>query len=421
MKILIGVTEICGNIPMVADAFRKLGNQVTTVVMQKNAWWPVDYDFDFSEKTLSLEDAALIGHLISTHDVFYFQWARTSLLPGLADYPFIHKLGKKIISVFVGSDVRNYPAYKQWYGHARQYLDKIPFIEEPLISTLFPIRMAETFSSQILSQPNQSVIGVRPYMHFFLPMELCKYRFKIHTRDVPKIVHAPSKKWLKGTDVILNALETLKTEGIQFELRLLDGVPNDQVIDELIDADVLIDELYYPLHGKLSLEGLACGCAVVNGDREDYEPFPAQRPFLYTNPDNIIEQLRLLLTDKNKRIGLALEGAPYVKLYHDHVRVAQRVLNALDYPVACDHYPSFFSSQYHLPEGEAIPPELLLITARIIKEWGLPEETDLHQMVRRGLVSSDILANQHNIQRWSSEQCRSFDHFNFSRPRTLAI
>ncbi|QWV97029.1 glycosyltransferase [Geomonas nitrogeniifigens] len=406
MRIMIGVTEIGGNIPVVAGALRQLGHQVTTVVRQKNSWWPIEYDVDFSGRDMTIEDVLDIGYLVGTHDVFIFQWARTSLLPNHADYPFIKKAGKKIISCFVGSDVRDTGAYKQWYVDGRRFLEKLPFPEDPVVNPLFSMRMAELHSEIILSQPNQSVLGVRPYHHFFLPMELSLYRQHIPAREVPVVVHAPSKSWLKGTDVIMAALETLKQQGVRYELRFLEGLPNDVVIKELINADVLIDELYFPLHGKLSLEGLACGCAVVNGDREDYEPFPAERPFWYVNPDNIVERLRQLLTDRDLRIRLALEGGPYMKMHHDHVRVMQRVMDKLEQGenCRCDHYPTFFTGGYRLPDGEAIPAELVGATTQLVRRWGLPEGVNLAETVARGLLSPDILKNEQAIPRWSRTQ-----------------
>lgn len=414
MKILIGVTEIGGNIPVVASALRKLGHQVTTVVMQKNNWWPIEYDVDFTGRQMTVEDMVNIGYLIGTHDAFFFQWARASLLPNHADYPLIRRAGKKLISCFVGSDVRDIKAYKQWYCDGRKYLEKLPFPEDPLVNPLFSLRMAELHSDLILSQPNQSVLGVRPYMHLFLPMELSLYRQNIPAREIPVVVHAPSKSWLKGTDVILAALETLRQQGVAFELRFLEGLSNDVVVKELIDADVLIDELYFPLHGKLSLEGLGCGCAVVNGDREDYEPFPAERPFWYVNPDNIVERLRLLLTDRDQRIKLALEGMPYLKRHHDHVRVMQRVMDALEEGESrrYDHYPSFFTGGYRLPEGEPVPVELRGAATQLVSRWGLPAEADLAEVVARGLVSPEILGVQDKIPRWGLRPAgQSFDHY----------
>jgi len=53
--------------------------------------------------------------LIARHDIFFFQWAGLSLLEGNGEYPFIKRLGKRIVSVCVGDDVRHWSAYnEQW-------------------------------------------------------------------------------------------------------------------------------------------------------------------------------------------------------------------------------------------------------------------------------------------------------------------
>ena len=94
MRILIGTHEVSGQLPDIADGFRRLGHEVTTVVKYRHAFYPhLQYDIDASGS--GGLDNFTIANLIACHDVFLFQW--DSLLPGNADYPLIRKRGKKII------------------------------------------------------------------------------------------------------------------------------------------------------------------------------------------------------------------------------------------------------------------------------------------------------------------------------------
>jgi Glycosyl transferases group 1 len=252
--------------------------------------------------------------------------------------------------------------------------------------------MAELYADLILSVPNNSMLGVRPYQHFFISVNLRDFEASVPERDVPVVVHAPSDKGVKGTRNILAALERLRAQGVAFDLRLMHGVPHQQVLVELSQADVAIDQLNLPLHGMFGLEGMASGCVLATCNREDYEPFPPNRPIWHIDAVNLESQLRQLLTNKEARIRLAREGRKYVEQYHDHTEVARRVLDSLQGPVTeYDHYPTFFARSYKLENGEQIPEYLKRMTAAIVQRRGLPPDVDPHEMVQRGLMSADAL------------------------------
>jgi glycosyl transferase family 1 len=220
---------------------------------------------------------------------------------------------------------------------------------------------------------------------------------------VPVVVHAPSNKDVKGTHLIMPALERLRAEGVRFELRLLHDKTNQEVLAELANADVIVDQLHFPLHGKLGIEAMASGCALATGNREDYEPFPPNRPIWHVDSGNVYEQLKRLLTDKALRTRLAREGREYVRRYHDHVKVARRIIESLNAgnERPYDHYPTFYAKRFQLPAGVVISSDLQRMTAQIIQRWGLPEGVDPQDMIRRGLMSAEGLKSLQAIPRWN--------------------
>jgi hypothetical protein len=46
------------------------------------------------------------------------------------------------------------------------------------------------------------------------------------------------------------------------------------LLARLEDADVCIDQIHLPMHGKLAVEGMAAGCAVAACDQQRLEPLP---------------------------------------------------------------------------------------------------------------------------------------------------
>lgn len=433
MRILVGTVEIGGVLPIFADGFRKLGHRVTTVVSDRHRFnADVQYDVDLgtsvirwpsaisqrsprpirslTERVERLARLQRLIRLIALHDLFVFHWGGGSLR-WYTDYPLIKALGKKIVSHFCGSDVRHWSAYDQDYApliakgsSVRLQGVRAELQDEPLDKPLSIMRSAERYSDLILSVPNQSALAVRPYNHYLVPVDLSVYTGNIPRRDVPVVVHAPSHTAAKGTDLILSALGRLKSEGLKFEVRLLQELSNRQVLSELADADVAIDQLHMALHGKLGVEAMASGCALATSDRKDYEPFPPDRPIWHIGPENLYAQLKCLLTDKELRIDLANKGLQYVKRYHDHVFVVRRILEALEVgkPEQYDHYPTFFPGQYRLPEGIEISDKLKRMTAQIVQRWGLPEGVDPWDMIERGLMSADGLNPSRPIPRWAN-------------------
>lgn len=423
MRILVGTVEIAGQLPDIADGFRRLGHQVTTVVSQRNPFYPdLQYDIDVSRKSIDwsykVDRAADVAKLlwaearhrmISRHDVFIFLWAGKSFLDFNSEYPLLKKLGRKIVTVFNGDDVRHWSAYSQQQAALLKEISCVPlqelnksYREDPLDRPLRNIRVAERWSDLLVSQPNQSVLAVRPYVHFFVPLNLSHYKSCIPGREIPVVIHAPSDKSVKGTEMILASLERLKAEGVRFELRLLHGVSSTQVRHELAAADAVVDQLHLPLHGKLGVEAMASGCALATCDRQEFEPFPPNRPVWHIGPEALDARLRRLLTDRDLRIELSVAGRQHVERLHDHVKVARRIVEHLGAPEAnrYDHYPTFFAREYCLPEGVAIPEQLKRMTTQIVQRWGLPEGVDPEDMIARGLMSPHGLNFPTPIPRW---------------------
>lgn len=420
MRILVGTMEICRHLHDLGDAFRSLGHEVDTVVVGKSPFYEdLPYDYIINQRKLFEHLAQLIRHplatflqmpdelvglrrLLTDYDVYVFQFAQ-SLFPGNQDYPILKQQGKTIISIFNGSDVRHWSAAEPV---AEAYGYQIPEMcrEEPfshLPARLNSIRMAERYADAIFSLPFQSELAVRPYWHFFLPFNLALYGHRIPERDVPVLVHAPSRRKFKGTDRFLAVLEQLRDEGVAFDLKLLEGVPNQEVIRTLIDADVVLDELHSPHYAMLALEGMATGCCVVAGCHRDYVPLQGDSPVYDVRPHTLYDRLKELLTDKALRVDHARRGRPFVAQHHSHLSVAADMLaKATPGDAYYDYYPSFFARSYAYPEGEAVSDGLKKLTAEIIQRHGLPDGVDARTLIERGLITPQGLSPDKPVLHW---------------------
>lgn len=388
LRILVGTYEIAGMIPVVGDAFRANGHDVTTVVKVRNAWWPDHYDVDFSNRPDDAVSAIEFGHLVANHDVLYFQWARQSWVDGLHDLPLYRTLGKRIIYCCNGSDVRAGSAFTQLYAHHGLSVTE-DFRLMPLVPTLHAQRMVELCSDLVLGQPSLSVLAVRPYHHGHVPVRLTNYTARFPDRDVPLVVHAPSHRGHKGSRIILPALERLAAEGVRFELRIVEGVPHPELLRIFTEADVVIDQTNNAIHGRTVVDAWASGCAVASSDMPSLEPVPADRPVwpITADLDQTTEQLRRLLTDRTLRRELAERGLRHAQQWHDHVAWGARVLAQLEHPVdTAEHHPDFFARHYAPPADEPIPDYLKELNALAFERFGVPRDLDVRGLAARGLI-----------------------------------
>ncbi len=418
MKILVGTFEIGRHMHDLAAGFRSLGHAADTVAFYRN---PQNLDLPYTHVLPpDLVDAnlaalqrhpidtllrhgsnlSLVRELLTGYDLYVFQFA-SSLMHGNKDYDLLKQLGKKLACVFLGSDVRHWSGLEPICAHYGMSTPDTVY-EEPyrqLNTRLHNLRIAERYADAIFSLPFQSELAIRPYWQVQLPLDLSLYEFGIPEREVPVIVHAPTRRGFKGTAAVIEALDRLKSEGEQFELRLLEGVSNAEVIRALTDAEMVVDQLHAPHYGMLGLEAMASGCAVIGGNVPGYVPMMRESPVVHASPQTIYDVAKLLIRDKNRRRSIAQRGRSYVEEFHSPPNVARAMLEKLDTRSAYEYYPTFYTTNYNRPEGETIHPEVLRLTNEVIGRYGLPAEADPRRLVDEGLAEETLLDEP--LVRWA--------------------
>lgn len=379
MRIFIGLHEI-GNIASTyAKGFRELGHETHSVVVRKNRYYP-DSGYDLIvEETIGEQQSTpthftaimriLQGYKIriaelirslKTCDVFIFLFA-SSFLPGFIDYPILKLMKKRIVSVFCGSDIRYWYAYNQEFyslglgegfrsRHENAKIDTTG--KDNYFRKLKRVRVAERYSDLILSQPIMAQLQTRPYMRLNIPIDLSQYRFKIPARARPVILHVPTRREIKGTKFILEAVEKLRSEGISFDFRLLENLSNTEIRKELTDADLVVDQLLGQTVATLALEGMASGNVVFARYLPERLRILVECPVVNATEHTLVEHLRRMVLDVDLRTKTAIAGRAYVEKYHSHLGVVQEILEWLNSGGidAYDFVPTFFQNELKMPK-----------------------------------------------------------------------
>ncbi|MFE9957669.1 glycosyl transferase family 1 [Micromonospora sp. NPDC005299] len=142
-------------------------------------------------------------------------------------------------------------------------------------------------------------------------------------RARPVVLHAPSKRWTKGTDRLLPRLQELHDRRI-IELRLVEGLPHSEMRRLVQDCDIVVDQLVMGSYGTFSCEGMAAGKVVVAYVSEGpHRAAGVQPPIANATPSTLVKAIESLLDDRPAAVALAAEGARYVRDHHDGRRTAE--------------------------------------------------------------------------------------------------
>ena len=141
-------------------------------------------------------------------------------------------------------------------------------------------------------------------------------------KDPVKVMHTPNHRGFKGTEYLIQAVNELKSEGLNVELVLLENVPNEKIRELMQEVDIFAEQFILG-YAMSAIEAMASGLPVMsNLENEAYtrmfRRYTAlnECPILSAAPENIKENLRILVTDPALRKQLGQAGRKYVEKYH---------------------------------------------------------------------------------------------------------
>lgn len=408
MRIFIGLLDTANIVANYAKGFEALGHETFTLLWTKTPFYadaqydivvddlisPPGIQFKPLTKTLArIRRRAFVARqflkALGSCDIFLFVFG-TSFLPAYLDYPVIGLFGKLLGTVFLGDDIRHWYVYEEqmkFFGLAAEIqplLDYFRTSEGGFHEKMRRVKVAERYADLILSQPSMDQLQRRRYMRANIPLDLSQFRFHVPGREIPLILHAPSNRTVKGTVQILAAVDQLRHDGVRFDFRLLEGVPNATLRELLSEADIVVDQIFSDTVATLALESMATGNAVLARYLPELALIPKECPVVNVNAGNLVDKLREVILDRNTRKELAQRGRPFVERYHDHVGVAQQILDWMK-PGGIQNYhftPAFFKENFKMPKD--------LIRKELASRWSSRMEGLKWLLFRTKIRSTDL-------------------------------
>lgn len=148
----------------------------------------------------------------------------------------------------------------------------------------------------------------------------------------PLVVHAPSHRAVKGTAFLLQAVERLRAEGVDFRFQLVEGLAHAEARRLYASADLAVDQLLAGFYGAFAVELMALGKPVICQLHDlDLDRIPAgmrrDMPLIHADPDTIHRTLREWLTTRKGELRAAGERSrAFVARWHDPALIAEQVV-----------------------------------------------------------------------------------------------
>jgi glycosyltransferase involved in cell wall biosynthesis len=315
-------------------AERKLGLTSDVAVLTPSGYG-YGYDIDIGARPTDplwrqfSRRLSFLRRAVDAYDVFHFNFGQTILtirrLNRVVDeLAWLRRQGKTILFTYQGSDVRPSDHCPCERPECRQ-LDRYR-----CLGARRAVRFAERvfYQNPDLRQwlPGASFLPYAAVDPSVLQPE------PLLGREELVVAHAPTDRVIKGTRHVIDAVDALRDEGVAIRLDLVEDVTREAALERLTRADLLVDQLMLGWYGTVAVEAMALGRPVLSYIREDEpedNPFGAELPIVRTTPATLVDDLRALSANRDRRRELSVAGRAFVEQHHDPVSVARQALAGL--------------------------------------------------------------------------------------------
>jgi hypothetical protein len=152
------------------------------------------------------------------------------------------------------------------------------------------------------------------------------------------ITHGVNRIGFKGTFLVEEAFKKLeKLDYKNVELRITPRQNYHSYLESLLDADIIVDQIFNRSLGKNSLIGIAlkkivvCGC--IDESLQSFDISPENSPIISVPPsvDGIFNVLNDLIINKESYINFSDDAYNFLCFHHSPKRISEQILRVVDF------------------------------------------------------------------------------------------
>lgn len=296
----------------------------------------------FIEKSLI---AIFFFECLLKYNVFIFSYASTFFF--YKDLLLLKLFNKKVIYIFHGSDARPPYLSGRFYvelngGSSKQIYKRTKFIKNR-------IKFIERYSDHIISSIFIGQFFTKPFLNWYqigiplIPQNVA-HKKSTNPDKTFTILHSPSFPLIKGSQKIIETIDSLKNDGYNINLKILTKVQNKEVLIAIQDADLVVDQLYsecfwsvFAMEAILNrTPALVCGNA-PSELVDEHLPGPLKNAF-YVQIDDFKVTLKNILDKKLDRKEIDKTHKLYIEKMWHFEKVAERFIKMLCNDLSSDWY-----------------------------------------------------------------------------------
>lgn len=372
MRVFLGLTEVSGFFARLEEGFRAIGVQAEHVTLYH-------HHFGYSRRTVRWQvrwaqaavatrkgqnergvgsflatKIALLNVIVSRAVLFVWALSRFDVFVlgagssffGLHELRLLKLFGKKVFYTLHGTDARppyvdgffppyvTFRALEEGARHSEEAALSAQLRAETLRRKAW-LRRLEEHADAVVCGPGYAQMLTRPFVSIYAlglptPELMCSAPAPGPVPGPVRLLHAPSQLEGKGTRSIRRMVQAMIAEGREVDYVEISGRPNEEVIEQLLQSDLVIDQVYSdtPMAG-LAAEAAMCGRpALVGGYFSEHaaSQIPAHMlpPTEFCSPDQMQERLRGLIKDQAARDSLGAAAREFVMTSWTPEKVARK-------------------------------------------------------------------------------------------------
>jgi len=150
------------------------------------------------------------------------------------------------------------------------------------------------------------------------------------------ILHAPSDPFIKGSPLIHDAVERLKSH-FPIDFVLLEGLPHAEALKVYKKADLVIDQVLCGWYGGLAVEAMALAkpvaCYIRDADLDAVPPeMAAELPIIRITPTTIESDLKNIFSRRAEWPEWGRKSREFVLRWHNPEKIAKAMLQSYAHP-----------------------------------------------------------------------------------------